>query len=273
MSNETLPAARPYNAQSLDRGLLALALLRDSPRGELGLSELARALALHKSTVHRLLATLIRHDYVAQDPVTRRYRLGLAFLGFAHTAVERLEVRRHALRAMHALAEESGESVYLNVLSGGQALCIDGVVGPRGVTVDTNMGVALPLHATATGKCFLAWLPAATRDAYLSRAMEQVTPHTITSPAVLLAQLAEARRMGYAVNDEETEPGVRYAAAPIFDQEGTIVAALSLGAPVLRASHADLPRLGAAVAVAAARISASLGYAGAALGGRAGQGG
>jgi IclR family acetate operon transcriptional repressor len=261
MSNQQAATTRSYNAQSLDRGLLAVALLRDSPRGELGLSELARGLGLHKSTVHRLLTTLVRHDYVAQDPITKRYRLGLAFLGFAHAAVERLEVRRHALRAMHTLAEESGESVYLNVLSGGLSLCIDGVVGPRGVTVDTNAGVALPLHATATGKCFLAWLPSATRAAYLSRVMEQVTPHTITSPSALLLHLEEARRRGYAVNDEETEPGVRYAAAPIFDHEGSIVASLSLGAPVMRIGPAELTRLGAAVAIAAAHVSASLGYA------------
>src|SRR5262249_22076541 len=100
-------SGRPYNAQSLERGLLVLALLRESKRGELGLSELARELGLHKSTVHRLVTTLMRHDYVAQDPITRRYRLGLTFLGFAHVTVERLDVRRHALRAMHALAEES----------------------------------------------------------------------------------------------------------------------------------------------------------------------
>jgi DNA-binding IclR family transcriptional regulator len=254
---------RPYNAQSLERGLLALALLRDSKRGELGLSELARQLGLHKSTVHRLLTTLMRHDYVTQDPVTKRYRLGLTYLGFAHVTVERLEVRRQALRAMHTLAEESGESVYLNILTGDHVLCVDGVVGPRGVTVGTDVGVALPVHATGTGKCFLAWLPPEERDACLSRSrLEPLTRRTITDRATLLAELEHVRRQGYATNDEETEPGVRYAAAPIFDQQGAIVASLSLGAPVLRVTQADLPRLGVAVVAAALRVSLSLGYSG-----------
>lgn len=263
MSNKERVASRPYNVQSLDRALMALVLLRDNRRGEMGLSELSRELGLHRSTLHRLLATLLRHGFVAQDPISKRYRLGLAYLPFGHAAVEHLEVRRHALRHMHALADDSGESVYLNILAGGLMLCVDGVVGPRSVTVDTNAGVALPLHATATGKCFLAWMSPAERDTYLARErLVPVTQRTIVEPAELLAQLDAVRRQGYATNDEETEPGVRYVAAPIFDQRGEIVASISIGFPVLRVSQADLPRYAAAVMAAAARISASLSYAG-----------
>ena len=108
MSNDTAP--REYNAQSLERGLFVLALLRDSAQAELSLTEIAAGLELHKSTVHRLLTTLVRHGYVAQDLVTKRYRLGLAVLAFGHRVIERLEVRRHALRVMRNLAEESGEA-------------------------------------------------------------------------------------------------------------------------------------------------------------------
>ena len=261
MSNAVSGLPRPYNAQSLERGLLALALLRDSPRGELGLTELARELGLHKSTVHRLLATLVRHDYVAQDPTTKRYRLGLGFLEPAHQAVEHLDVRRCALRPMHALAQESGESVYLNVPAGSRALCIDEVVGPQGVTLGSNVGVALPLHATATGKCFLTWMPDADVDRVLGKdGLEAVTGHTIRDRELLLATLERVRAQGYAVNDEETESGVRYAAAPIFDERGRVAASISVGAPVLRVGRDDLPRLAVAVKVAAARISAALGY-------------
>lgn len=261
MSNEAPGVPRPYNAQSLERGLLALALMRDSPRGELGLTELARDLGLHKSTVHRLLATLIRHDYVAQDPTTKRYRLGLGFLEPAHQAVEHLDVRRCALRHMHALAQESGESVYLNVQAGSRALCIDEVVGPQGVTLGSNVGVALPLHATATGKCFLAWMPDADVDRVLGKdGLEAVTGHTIRDRELLLATLERVRGQGYAVNDEETEPGVRYAAVPIFDELGRVAAAISVGAPILRVGRDDLPRLAVAVKLAAARISSALGY-------------
>lgn len=261
MRNGEAGGARPYNAQSMERGLRAMALLRDSPLGELGLGELARGIGLHKSTVHRLLATLVRHSYVAQNPVTKRYRLGLVFLEFAYRVVEQLEVRRQALRPMHQLADLTGESVYVSVLSGGRTLAIDEVVGPRGVTLGTNAGVSLPLHATASGKCFLAWLPEDERDRLLAhQPFTRVTDRTIVDRDELMEELAQTRRRGYATNDEETEPGVRYAAAPVFDAHGAIAATLSLGAPVLRLPQSELPGIGAAVRLAAARVSAAMGY-------------
>jgi IclR family transcriptional regulator, KDG regulon repressor len=264
MSNGGESSTRPYVAQSLERGLQAMALLRDSPRGELDLGDLARQLSLHKSTVHRLLRTLLRYDYIAQDPATRRYRLGLVFLEFAHHTLERLDVRRYALRPMQALAGDSGESVYLNVLAGARALCVDEVVGPHGVTVGSNVGAALRVHAAAAGKCFLTWLPEDERTALLSRApLDGVTAHTITERTALLAEMERVRVRGYAVNDEEGELGVRFVAAPIFDQDGRIVASLALGAPVLRVGEGDLPRLGAAVSATAGKISAMLGHRGA----------
>jgi IclR family KDG regulon transcriptional repressor len=260
LSNETGP--REYNAQSLERGLFVLALLRDSAQAELSLAEIAAGVGLHKSTVHRLLTTLVRHGYVAQHPATKRYRLGLTLLTFGHRVVERLDVRRHALRVMRALAEESGEAVHLNVLAGTDALCVDEVVGPNGATLGSNVGVVLPLHSVATGKCFLAWMDEVDRAGLLGRlSFEAITDHTIRDRATLLAELARVRRRGYAVNDEETYPGVRYVAAPIFDAAGEVVAAMSLGAPVIRAAPAGLPRMGAQIVRAADRVSASLGHA------------
>ncbi len=249
---------RLYNAQSLERGLLALAALRDSPHAELSLTELAQRVGLHKSTLHRLLVTLERNGFVAQDERTRRYRLGLAFLEFTHQAVERLEVRRHALRVMHALALESGESVYLSVLSGGKTVCVEEVVPPRGVTLGSNVGVALPLHLTGSGKCFLAWAT----EVALPR-LPGGGEHAGVDRSALAAELLRVRRSGYATNDEATEPGVRYAAAPVFGGDGRIVATLSLGVPVLRAPRSAFVQLSQAVVRATARISASLGYSGA----------
>src|SRR5262245_48157250 len=252
---------RAYNAQSLERGLFVLAHLRDAPRAELSLADIAAGVGLNKSTVHRLLTTLARHDYVAQDPATKRYRLGLAFLAFGHRVVERLDVRRHALRVMRALAEESGEAVHLNVLAGTGALCVDEVVGPNGATLGSTVGVVLPVHACATGKCFLAWMDEPARAALLDRLdFAPITDHTIRERATLEAELPRVRQRGYAVNDEETYPGVRYAAAPVFDAHGEVVAAVSLGAPVIRAAPDALPRMGAQIQRAAERVSASLGH-------------
>jgi IclR family transcriptional regulator, KDG regulon repressor len=252
---------RAYTAQSLERGLFVLALLRDSVQAELGLADIASGLGLNKSTIHRLLATLVRHGYVARDPATKRYRLGLAFLAFGHRVVERLDVRRHALRAMRVLAEETGEAVHLDVLAGAGALRVDEVVGPSGATLGSSVGVVLPLHAAASGKCLLAWMDGSRREALLDRLhFDQVTDHTIRDRATLVSELERVRQCGYAVNDEEMYPGVRYTAAPIFDAAGEVVASISLGAPVSRAGLSDLPGMGARVARAAARVSASLGY-------------
>jgi IclR family acetate operon transcriptional repressor len=258
---QNVPAPRAYNAQSLERGLFVLAYLRDAPQATLSLAEIAAGLALTKSTVHRLLTTLVRHGYAAQDPVTKRYRLGLAFLAFGHRVVEQLDVRRHALRVMRALAEETGEAVHLNVLAGTGALCVDEVVGPNGATLGSTVGVVLPVHSVATGKCFLAWMDEPERAALLDRLdFAPITDHTIRDRATLEAELVRVRQRGYAVNDEETYPGVRYVAAPIFDAHGGVVGAMSLGAPVIRAAAADLPRMGAQIQRAVERVSASLGY-------------
>ncbi len=256
MQNTAGTGKRPYTAQSLDRALQILTVLRDHAGDDLSLQEIAQRLGLHKSTVHRLLATLERHGFLAQEASTRRYRLGLAFLEFAHCTVERLEVRRHALRPMHALAHESGESVYLSVLSGDRTVCIDEIVPPGGVTLGSNVGVALPLHLTGSGKCFLSWMPARERAAVLARTAAQFA----VDRAALLAELQDVRRLGYAVNDEQTEPGVRYVAAPVFAASGAVIATLSLGVSALRVSQAELPQLGPAVVRAAARVSTSLGY-------------
>src|SRR5262245_40692440 len=216
LSNATF--ARQYNAQSLERGLFVLAYLRDSARATLSLAEIAAGVGLSKSTVHRLLTTLVRHGYAAQDPATKRYRLGLAFLSFGHRVVEQLDVRRHALRVMRALAEETGDAVHLNVLAGTGALCVEEVVGPNGATLGSNVGVVFPLHSVATCKCFLAWLDEPERSALLDRLdFAPITEHTIRDRATLEAELTRVRQRGYAVNDEETYPGVRYTAAPIFD--------------------------------------------------------
>lgn len=259
---QNTPSPREYNAQSLERGLFVLGYLRDASKATLSLAEIAAGLDLTKSTVHRLLATLGRHGYVAQDPTTKRYGLGLAYLSFGHRVVEQLDVRRHALRVMRALAEETGEAVHLNVLAGTGALCVDEVVGPNGATLGSTVGVVLPVHSVATGKCFLAWMDAPERAVLLDRLdFAPITDRTIRDRATLEAELVRVRQLGYAVNDEETYPGVRYVAAPVFDAQGQVAGAISLGAPVIRAAPADLPRMGAQIQRAAERVSASLGYA------------
>ncbi len=243
--------------QTLDRALGALEALRDSVSGDLSLTELSHHVDLHKSTLHRFLATLEKRRWVERDPVSQRYRLGLIFLDFAHRAVERIEARRHALGVMRVLARDSGESVYLNVLSGTRSLCVEEVVPPGGVTLGSNVGVWTPVQRSASGCCFLAWLPARERLTLINRA--SVEGAAVGSKS-LTRRLEHARRLGYAVNDEETEKGVLYVAAPVFDAEGRVAAALALGVPTLK-GRPRLPRLGAAVAAAAVKVSRSLGHA------------
>ena len=102
------------------------------------------AFSLHKSTVHRLLATLLRHGYIDQDPATRRYRLGLAFLEFAHHTLERLDVRRCALVPCRRSPATVVSRSTSNVLVGGACCALTRSWGRRGVTIGSNVGVALP---------------------------------------------------------------------------------------------------------------------------------
>lgn len=235
-------AARSFDGavQSLDRALSLLLAFRDQPA--LTLPQLVAVLPIHRTSTFRLVRTLVSRGFLAQDR-EGRYRLGSAMQELGGLALARQDVQRFARELMHRVADETSETVQLLVRDGAHVQVIDGVESPHRVKVGAGLGERRPLHATAAGKCVLAYFPAAERP-HLMRTLERLTPHTIVDPVALESELERVRARGYAVNDQESESGARFVAVPIFNGLGQFVAAIAVGAPADRLSLEAMHQLG-----------------------------
>lgn len=247
------------NVQSIDR---ALSIVEEIARAgqDLGVTELARRLSLNKSTVHRLLSTLESRGYVEQNHETGRYGLGLKILELGSSAANRLALRDIARPVLEQLSRDLGEAVNLVVLSGGEAVYIDKVETETMIRMHFQLGKRSPLHCTAAGKVLLAHQGQPVERVLREAELKRYTPNTITRVDRLAQHLAEVRQRGYAVDDEEQELGVRCVAAPVWDQEGRVAAAVSVSGPILRVTSERVPQIVAALTDATARISRRLGY-------------
>jgi IclR family KDG regulon transcriptional repressor len=249
---------RDLTVRVLERALAILDFFRDHPVA--GVTEIARALQLHKSTVHRLLASLERAGYVVQDPQTEQYRLGLKVLDLAQSLLPYLNVQAQAEPVMQRLMAETGETVHLGVLIDFEAVCLESVVSPRPVAITRMAGKRTKAHVSSMGKVLLAFQEPDVIERFLDvKGLPQLTPRTITDPDVFRQHLAVVRRQGYALNDEEEEIGIRCVAAPVFNHRGHVVAALSVAAPSPRLEGARLAEIVQQTMRAAQEVSRALG--------------
>ncbi|HEX9342916.1 MAG TPA: IclR family transcriptional regulator [Actinomycetota bacterium] len=245
--------------QSVTRALQALELIAEA--GELGVTDLGRRLGVHKATASRLAATLAGGGLVERDPVSDRYRLGFGLIRLAGTAMAGLDLVRTGRPVLEELADRTRESVTLGVLSNDEVIYVDQVASPRLIVSGNWIGQRTPLHCSASGKVFLAWLSPSKRDQLLARPLQVYTPQTVTDPASLRQQLEEARIRGYACIQDEIEEGLNAVAAPVRQANGEVVAAIAVSGPSFRVRAIDLPGLGRVTVDAAVAMSRRLGHA------------
>lgn len=252
---EVIPRAQ---TRSLERGLRALEYVASV--GEAGVAQVAEALELPRASAHILLSTLTNAGYLRQARRRGQYRLDLRVLPLAQAALSQTPVRERAASLLHELAETTGLSVYLAVLSKGEAMTIDRVMPKPRPEARADLGTTNPAYASSLGKAMLAYLPPAELEAYLATVkLEPVTERTITSEVRLREELTRIRTHGYALSEGEHRPGVRSIAAPIFSYQGDAVAAVC----VAHYTPMHLPPPEAYVRhvkEVAQRISYSLGY-------------
>jgi IclR family transcriptional regulator, KDG regulon repressor len=255
---ELRPGAR-YRIQSIERAVAILnAFSAETP--ELGVTELAERLALHKSTVHRFLVNLEAAGLVERNTRTQRYRLGLRIFELGGLVLQQMNLWDEALPFLEGLVRDSGETGHLAVLDSGEAIYIERVEARRALRIPSAVGRGYPAHATNLGKVLLAYLPSEDLRAVVSaRGLAAYTPHTITDPDRLDAELARIRAQGYAVDNEEYDEGLRCIGAPIQDHTGQVVAALGIGGPVTRVTPARVAELAELVMRAAKGLSRRLG--------------
>jgi IclR family transcriptional regulator, pca regulon regulatory protein len=222
-------------AQSLERGLAILgAYTPDRP--ELGISELAQRLGLTRSTTHRYVATLARLRFLDQDPATRKYRLGIRVLDLGFSVLGALGLREIATPHLQRLTAATGHTSNLAIRDDTDVILIDRIRGRPGryhhLEFALHVGSRIPSYCSATGKALLAFLPPADLNELLDR-IELLPrgPRTVTSRAALVTELAQTRRTGIAVNDEELDSGLRSIAVPVRSRSGEVVAAINLSIP------------------------------------------
>ena len=210
------------------RLLDALAQYRDP----LSLKQLSQMTGLHPSTAHRILADLTLGRYV-ERPGTGSYRLGMRLLELGNTVKARLDVREAALLPMRELHRLTHQPVNLSVRHGDEIVYVERAVSERsGMQVVRAIGGRAPLHLTSVGKLFLAYDDSTHVQAYIERTgLVGNTPNSISNAERLRSELHEVRASGIARDNEELEPGVRCIAAGIHDDQGSLVAGLSVSAP------------------------------------------
>ena len=242
--------------QSIERAFAVLGALTDGP---VGVTEVAERVELPKSTVARLLGSLVREGVVEQVPGDTRYRLGARIVTLAAGVVPLRSMVALARPVLVELASALGEAAGLSVPDGFAVHYVDQVDTAQQVQIRDWTGTRVPMHAVSSGLVFLAALPPPTLDDFLRRPLERFTPATLTEPAAIRARLADVRRDGYAWVHEEFAEGLNSAAAPIEDRTGVVVAAVHVHGPSYRfPGTTDAAEIAAAVVDAAHAISARL---------------
>lgn len=236
-----------------------LLLFTDGP-GALGVSTISRELGLSKAVVHRILRSLSSRGLLVADPGTRGYRLGPAGAALGARALRDLDLRRVALPVLRRLRDTTGETTTLSALVGDARVYLDQCESPQEIKMTVETGRRLPLHAGASSKAILAFLPAARREAVLTAPMAALTPRTVVDPGRLRAELDAVRRAGVSVTLGERQPGAGSVAAPVFDFDGEVTGAISVCGPVDRFDAAACARYAPLVHAAAAEISRGLGW-------------
>jgi DNA-binding IclR family transcriptional regulator len=249
----------PYGVLSVEKALDVLEAMQDAD--ERTLQDVAQRSGLPKSSCFRFLSTLEARGYVERGTADKRYRLTLKLVEISQRLISQNPVRRRAMPQMYLLSEKFGETVNLAVLSGGDVLYIETVESHRPFRVTESPGGRSPVYLTALGKAMAAHLSQGDLGRLLERqSFHGQTPHTITSRDQFLECLEQVRRTGYALDNEESELGVRCVAAPILGPGGYPVAAVSISSPAARLELTEFETVATAVAVACRTISEQIGY-------------
>lgn len=250
-----------YIIHSVDHTFDVLEAFR-AEEPELGVTQLAKMLNLHKNNVFRILATLENRGYVEQNPRTGNYRLGLKAFEAGQAYLRHTSLLSVSHSEMATLTSELKENAYLAVLRGDYVFYLDEAIAEQTIQVISRLGTRVAPHCTATGKVFLAYMETNLREEILSsRPLEKMTPHTVTDKKELMAQIKKISQDGYAVDNEEWTLGLKCVAAPILNYYGKIEGTLSVSGPSDRLSERRVKDEVVPVVVGHAReISRKMGY-------------
>jgi len=243
---------------SLEKALDVLQAIGATPHG-MKQGDLAEQVQLPRTTLYRIIATLVERGMVRRDPTKKVYRLGFKYLELVRNAYLVPDLVAAASEELRALRDLTGETAYLAVLDGNQVLSIERCEGAHTKRSSASLGQAKPVYCTGQGKAILSVLDTHEREEILKGVtLTALTPLTITDRRRLNTELHTTRARGYALDDEEIRLGVRCVAAPIVDKDGTVRGALSVAGPAYRLTIERLMLLGPELADAGRRVGEQL---------------
>ena len=226
---------------AIDRALIVLEALADAPQG-LSVTDLSAMLQINKGLTHRILTSLAHREYVYKDENTQHYRISIRLLGLAFRHLKVLDVYDVLLPILRRLAQETGELAELNWVEQGRMVTVAKADSPRQLRVVSYLGQEQALHATASGKVYLAGLPEEVAlQRVIANGLTAFTPSTIIEIDVMKRELERIRELGYATNVEESTLHVLAVAAPIraLADDGRVVGSVGVVAPDFHEIHLE----------------------------------
>ena len=225
----------------------------------ISLAELSTLIKMPKSSTHRYLVTL-QELGLAERKDGDRFCLGAKVIEIAGVFLAKSDLRNESQVVMNELAEKTGETIHLAVPSGREVVYISKIESPHALGMSSHIGSRLPMYCTSLGKAILAFSNTELLEAVLSDKLETRTNHTKLSPASLRAELVSVRSQGFALDNEENEPGIRCVGAPVLDYSGKAIAAISISGPCERITLERAMQLGPLVWESTRRVSKRWGY-------------
>lgn len=239
--NSILEAA-DETAGSLKRALMILRMLAQA-KGDGGrVTQIAKATGLKQATVHRLLRTLVAEGLVEQDEKSKSYRLGIELFVMASAAGNPLDLRSICRPALLRLCASLGDTIFLLVRSGFDAICLDRAEGPFPIRSFTgDVGGRVPLGLGQAGLAILAFLPEGEREEVIRYNVARLRDYGVLDEVFVRAEIARIREQGYCGRVLGINEGMAGLAVPILDRNGNAVAALTVGTLIDRLNEERLP--------------------------------
>jgi len=245
--------------QSIMRALAILDRLAECDEG-LTLTELARSVALPPSSAHRILTTLQRHRFVRFEPATMSWLVGVQAFVVGNAFARSRDVVALAVPHLRRLMAKTGETANFFMLEGEEVICMAQVQSQQAIRAISRPGGGVEMHRSAAGKVILAHMPEAEVDRLVQgRDLPRYTEHTIVTQEALLRELDRIRQRGFSVDNEEFALGLRCIAAPVFDENGAVHAAISLAGPAVRITTNRVDALGELVTLCSKTVTAETG--------------
>lgn len=243
---------------TLGKALAVLDVIATSPE-PLRFTDLLNRLGQPRGSLHRQLSHLLEEGLITLNAETGTYELGVRLLNWASLAWTQNSLRQVAAPFLQALHERTNETVHLAVLRGERVVYLDKVESCQAVRMHSQIGNTSPVYCTGVGKAMLSVLnPASLADLVNRLDFQVFTPHTLTSAAALLAEVAQIQTQQYAEDREEHELGIRCVAAPLVAASGELRGGISVTTPVYRLQAEQLVQWRVWVVETAQAINTSL---------------